>query len=112
MAARGHTCHVITCGFEKEKPKIMNTIKGSDKVQLHIVADCTFTVEEFTAEVYMGKQLSNGRKSLQTITDEMKKIVIELNPDILIIDFLSVIAGMSIALELDIPFIINEPSTV
>lgn len=42
----------------------------------------------------------------------MKKIVIELNPDILIIDFLSVIAGMSIALDLDIPFIINEPSTV
>jgi hypothetical protein len=28
MAARGHTCDVITCGFEKEKPKILNSIKG------------------------------------------------------------------------------------
>jgi hypothetical protein len=37
----------------------------------------------------------------------MKEKVLELNPDVLIIDFLSVIAGMPIALELNIPFIIN-----
>ena len=28
MAARGHKCDVVTCGFEKEKPKILNSVKG------------------------------------------------------------------------------------